>query len=533
MEAKVGQRLGDYEILSLLGAGGMGRVYRVRNTISNRIEAMKILLPDLVSMPELAARFTAEIRTLAGFDHPNIAQLRTAFQHDNQLIMIMEFVEGVTLETRARKSAIPVAESLDYTSQVLSALSYAHGRGVIHRDLKPANIMVTAQGVVKLMDFGIAKSKDDLQHTKPGTTMGSIYYMSPEQVTGGAVDARSDIYSLGVTLYELLTGRRPFQADTAISVLHAQLNTAPQPPIELNAALPPALNNIVLTALAKDPAARFQSAEAFRDALRTLNMEPAATLIQPPAPAHEQLFAPTAAQPQPDVPSPSADPPFAPVPLPPATPPQPRDSHRTLWVGLGATAALIAMISAATVLPRFLSTHATSNGDTTIKTPAQTPVTATPEQQPAPMPPTQSPVSQPQPSLETPASAPAIRTAPSSNSAAQSPRTVSVSNPQLVTAAAQAAADPMQPELREASERLLQISSRATAARDSIEQLRRQQEADGLGLRGDMAASLSRMNAYLESANRALGGRDVAQANQYMDKAELELGKLEAFLGSR
>ncbi len=534
MEAKVGQRLGDYEILSLLGAGGMGRVYRVRNVISNRIEAMKILLPDLVSMPELAARFTAEIRTLAGFDHPNIAQLRTAFQHDNQLIMIMEFVEGVTLETRARKSAIPIAQSLDYTSQVLSALSYAHGRGVIHRDLKPANIMVTAQGVVKLMDFGIAKSKDELQHTKPGTTMGSIYYMSPEQVSGGAVDARSDIYSLGVTLYELLTGRRPFQADTAFSVLHAQLNTVPQPPIELNAALPPALNNIVLTALAKDPAARFQSADAFRDALRTLNMEPAATFIQPPAvastvPPHEQLLAPTAAQLQPDTPTPSADPPFAPVPVPPAIPPQPRDSHRSLWVGLGATAALIAMISAATVLPRFLSTHATSNGDTTIKASAQTPPAAIPEQPPASMPPTQS--SGEQPASDTAVRNPAAHTSPPSTSAAPMPSIVSVSNPQVITAAEHASADPMQHELREASERLLQISSRATAARDSIEQLRRQQEADGLGLRSDIAASLSRMNAYLESANRALGVRDLAQANQYMDKAELELGKLEVFLG--
>jgi eukaryotic-like serine/threonine-protein kinase len=525
MEAKVGQRLGDYEILSLLGVGGMGRVYRVRNTISNRIEAMKILLPDLVSMPDLAARFTAEIRTLAGFDHPNIAQLRTAFQHDNQLIMIMEFLEGVTLETRARKLAIPIAESLDYTTQVLSALSYAHGRGVIHRDLKPANIMVTANSVVKLMDFGIAKSKNELQHTKPGTTMGSIYYMSPEQVTGEAVDARSDIYSLGVTLYELLTGRRPFQADTAFSVLHAQLNAAPQPPIELNASLPPALNNIVLTALAKDPAARFQSADAFRDALHALNIDAAATFIQPPAPAHEQLLAPTVAHLQPDA-SPSSDPPFTPVSAP-AAPPPPRDSHRSLWIGFGAAAALIAMISAATLLPRILSTHATSSGDTTIKAPAQTPVTTSPEQQPASTPQTQS--SEQQPASDIPASSSAARTLQPS---APTARAVSVSSdPQVISAAAQEAANPMQPELREASERLLQISSRATAARDSIDQLRRQQEADGLGLRADVASSLSRMNSYLELANRALGSRDIAQANQDMDKAELELGKLETFLG--
>jgi len=533
MEAKVGQRLGDYEILSLLGAGGMGRVYRVRNAISNRIEAMKILLPDLASMPELAARFTAEIRTLASFDHPNIAQLRTAFQYENQLIMIMEFVEGVTLENRARKAALPIPEALDYTSQVLGALSYAHGRGVIHRDLKPANIMVTAHGVVKLMDFGIAKSKDELQHTRPGTTMGSIYYMSPEQVTGGAVDARSDIYSMGVTLYELLTGRRPFQADTAFSVLHAQLNTAPQPPIELNAALPAALNDIVLTALAKDPSARFQSADAFRDAVCNLNIVPGATLIQPPLPAAEQLFASTVQlQPDAQMPPPApVEPPFAPVPLAPAAPAAlPRDSHRSLWVGLGATAALIAMISAATVLPRFLSTHATSNGDTGIKTPAQAPVTPTPAQAPAPIPQTPSSAQQ-QATPDSTTHAPAARPLPSNTGTAQASRIVS--SPPVAPAPAQATVDPLQHDLREASERLLQISSRAGAARDSIEQLRREQEADGLGLRADIAASLSRMNSYLQSANRALGVRDVAEANQSMDRAESELNKLEVFLGNQ
>ena len=184
--------------------------------------------------------------------------------------MIMEFVEGVTLEKRAGQAALSTDEVLSYAAQVLAALSYAHARGVIHRDLKPANMMVTGYGVLKLMDFGIAKSSNELQLTRPGTTMGSVYYMSPEQVSGGTVDARSDIYSLGVTLYELLTGRKPFQADTAYSVLNAQLNTAPQPPIELNSSLPPGLNDIILTSLAKDPAKRFQTADAFRNALRSL-----------------------------------------------------------------------------------------------------------------------------------------------------------------------------------------------------------------------------------------------------------------------
>src|SRR6185437_16085364 len=221
MALEQGQRVGDYEVLSLLGTGGMGQVYRVRNIISDRQEAMKVLLPDYASEPELAARFVVEIRTVAALEHPNIAQLRTAFQFQNQLVMVMEFVEGVTLEKLAGSERIPVESVLDYAAQVLSALSYAHNRGVTHRDIKPANIMITSHGLVKLMDFGIAKSTENLQLTRPGTTMGSIYYMSPEQVLGGTVDARSDLYSLGVTLYEMLTGRRPFHADSSYRVLNA------------------------------------------------------------------------------------------------------------------------------------------------------------------------------------------------------------------------------------------------------------------------------------------------------------------------
>jgi len=155
MALQIGERVGDYEVQALLGAGGMGQVYKVRNIISNREEAMKVLLPDLTTERELAVRFMLEIRTLAGLEHPNIAQLRTAFQFQNQLIMIMEFVEGVTLEKLATEQAIPVDRVLDYATQVLSALSFAHTHGVIHRDIKPANIMITTHGMVKLMDFGI------------------------------------------------------------------------------------------------------------------------------------------------------------------------------------------------------------------------------------------------------------------------------------------------------------------------------------------------------------------------------------------
>ena len=281
MGFEVGQRVADYEIVGLLGVGGMGRVYRVRNVISHRTEAMKVLLADLTAEPDLAARFVSEIRTLAGLDHPNIAQLHTALQVGNELVMIMEFVDGLTLQQLAHEGRLDPEKVIDYAHQVLAALSFAHSRGVVHRDIKPANIMVTPQGTVKLTDFGIAKSKAKDELTRPGTTVGSLYYMSPEQARGGsAVDARADIYSVGINMYELLAGRRPFEDESAYVILHDQLNVVPRPPIEFNPLLSKPLNDLILKTLEKDPAKRFQTAAAVSDALREATGIAASTPIE-------------------------------------------------------------------------------------------------------------------------------------------------------------------------------------------------------------------------------------------------------------
>ena len=203
MSDPVGKRLGDYEILNVLGSGGMGRVYKARNVITDRVEAMKVLLPDLQGHEDVAARFQREIKVLAALNHPNIATLHTALTIDNQLVMIMEYVEGESLSARLNHGPIPVADALNYLDQVLNALSYAHNRHVIHRDIKPANMMLTPEGVVKLMDFGIARTQGESNKlTATGSTLGSLNYMSPEQVKGEATDERSDLYSLGISLYE-------------------------------------------------------------------------------------------------------------------------------------------------------------------------------------------------------------------------------------------------------------------------------------------------------------------------------------------
>src|SRR5581483_793808 len=264
MDNEIGSIIGDYEIVGILGAGGMGKVYKVRNTISDRIEAMKILLPNLDADQELAERFLREIKVQASLDHPNIAALRTAQRMGNQLVMIMEYIEGSTLEMIMREGRIPIKDCANYMSQVLSALAYAHARGIVHRDIKPANMMLTPNGVVKLMDFGIAKITVDHHLTQAGKTVGSLFYMSPEQIRGDVnLDPRSDLYSLGISFYEMVTGRRPFEGESDYSIMAAHLQQAPQPPIHLDPSLPAGLNDVILIAISKDPAERFQTADAF------------------------------------------------------------------------------------------------------------------------------------------------------------------------------------------------------------------------------------------------------------------------------
>ena len=269
---EAGQFVGDYQVVERLGTGGMGAVYKVRNLITDRLEAMKVLLPDLRAAPDLAERFSREIKVHASLVHPNIAGLHTAVRVEHQLLMIMELVEGESLAERLQRGRLPYLEAAGYTCQVLSALSYAHARGVIHRDIKPANIMVTSSNIVKLMDFGIATTTGNLQSrlTAAGTALGSIHYMSPEQVRAGAPDARSDLYSLGVTFYEMVAGNCPIQGVSEFEIMSAHLNVVPPSPSDLNPSVPWALSAMILKAIEKRPENRFQTAMEFLAALEPL-----------------------------------------------------------------------------------------------------------------------------------------------------------------------------------------------------------------------------------------------------------------------
>lgn len=277
-----GTRVGDYEIVGTLGYGGMGEVYRVRHVISDRIEAMKLLRSGQGSpqSKEMLDRFTREIRVLATLQHPNIATLHTAFRQGEELVMVMECVEGEDLGRRL-PAGFTLEESLRYTRQVLEALRYAHGRGIIHRDIKPSNIMITPEGVVKLLDFGLALGElsmngPDQRLTTTGALIGSLHYIAPEQVSGEPHDARSDIYAVGVTLYEMITGRLPIEGTTHLQVIAGHLRSAPVPPSERNPKIPPGLSATVMRALAKNPRERWPTADALLKALENAPLSTAA-----------------------------------------------------------------------------------------------------------------------------------------------------------------------------------------------------------------------------------------------------------------
>ena len=381
-ELSTGQTLGPFEIISELGRGGMAVVYKARQTDLQRTVALKILPPELSRDQSYLQRFLHEARSAAGLEHPHIVPIYAVGEAQGFHYIAMKFIAGRTLKDVAQDDgALSLAQTATLLEQVAGALDYAHSQGVIHRDIKPSNMMVEPNGWVYLTDFGLARGGGTTQGlTLAGTVMGTPEYMSPEQAQGLAtIGPATDIYALGVVVYELLTGKVPFSADTPMGMLVARLQYAPRPPRDYRGDLPLAVEDVIMRALARRPEARFASASALVDALKqaaglgTRSLTPQQRPASPPmgTPAVSPPFgvatAPTLPAGSPPLPgatpppmaaarpaTPLAQPaagfggipstPAAPLPTAQAAPATPeRRSRRGLWVALGALALVIVL----------------------------------------------------------------------------------------------------------------------------------------------------------------------------------------------
>ena len=274
MQFQIGQKIGGYEIVEIIDTEASGVTFKVRNVLAQRFELLKILPKDLREDQERVDRFLREAKIRARLSHPSIVSFYNAMELEDQLVMTTELVEGSTLEALLKADTIDADKAVDYASQALSALVYAHANGIVHRNLSPGDMIVTEQGALKLMDFGLAKMYADPSLTQAGTMIGSLHYTAPEQVKGlTTLDERTDIYAMGAILYELLTGQKLFEGKGQFEVMQAHVQEDPPAPSTVNPALSEGLSQVVMRALAKEPAERFQTAVQFRSAVQAGEVE--------------------------------------------------------------------------------------------------------------------------------------------------------------------------------------------------------------------------------------------------------------------
>ncbi|MDX1739845.1 MAG: WD40 repeat domain-containing serine/threonine protein kinase, partial [Rhodothermales bacterium] len=301
-----GTTISHYRVVGQLGRGGMGIVYKAEDTKLDRTVALKLLPPHSLVSEDDRARFYREARAAAALNHPNIAHVyeidEAVAEGESRPFIAMEFIDGETLADRIEKGPLPIKDAISYASQIAEGLKVAHEANVVHRDIKSGNVMLTSKGVVKILDFGLAKTAASTKLTQMGSTLGTVAYMSPEQAKGEEVDRRSDIFSLGVILYEMITGRLPFRGDYEQAVVYGILNEDPESMTTLRAGVPMALDGVVAKMLAKDPDLRYQHVDELPADLKAIDLGSSAqtsrlsTTVGPRAPVTGAV-APAAAVP--------------------------------------------------------------------------------------------------------------------------------------------------------------------------------------------------------------------------------------------
>ena len=277
MDSNIGKKLdGRYELLELIGVGGMADIYRARDIEEDRIVAVKILKTEFAGSDEFLRRFRNESKAIALLSHPNIVKIYDVGFTEKVQFIVMEYVDGITLtDYIEQQGVLKWRDSIHFTVQILKALQHAHDRGIVHRDVKSQNVMLLSDGTIKVMDFGIARFNRENNKTMSEKTIGSVHYISPEQARGDITDERSDIYSVGVALYEMVTGKKPFDGDTPVSIALMHMQSTPKKPTELNSTIPEGLEQIILRAMQKDPNHRYQTAGEMIKDLEELKKNPA------------------------------------------------------------------------------------------------------------------------------------------------------------------------------------------------------------------------------------------------------------------